>query len=137
MSLTHCGAWWVNGEDWPTPTWPARTDTPTEHASSVSRGENWDRARLAAFYQPWIELAAGGTCVHCGEGGFYNRTPHDVGLRWLRDVLGILTDAGIGWALWNLRGPFGVLDSGRQDVDYEDFHGHALDRKMLNLLQEF
>ncbi len=26
---------------------------------------------------------------------------------------------------------------GRKDVDYEDFHGHKLDRKLLRLLQEF
>jgi endoglucanase len=43
---------------------------------------------------------------------------------------------GLGWALWNLRGSFGILDSHRSDVDYEDFHGHKLDRKMLNVLLE-
>ena len=31
---------------------------------------------------------------------------------------------------------FGVLDSGRSDVDYEDYRGHRLDRKMLTLLQK-
>ncbi len=58
-------------------------------------------------------------------------------LAWLRDVLEILTSNGIGLALWNFRGSFGILDSGRKDVQYEDFHGHKLDRKLLNLLQEF
>jgi len=28
-----------------------------------------------------------------------------------------------------------VLDSGRKDVQYEDWHGHKLDRKMLDLLK--
>jgi hypothetical protein len=28
-----------------------------------------------------------------------------------------------------------VADSGRQDVAYEDFQGHKLDRQMLDLLQ--
>ena len=42
---------------------------------------------------------------------------------------------GIGWALWNLRGDFGVMDSGRADVEYEDFRGHKLDRRMLELLR--
>ena len=32
---------------------------------------------------------------------------------------------------------FGFLDSGREDVKYEDFKGHKLDRKMLELLLEF
>ena len=32
-------------------------------------------------------------------------------LAWLRDVLEILKSHNIGWALWNFRGPFGILDS--------------------------
>jgi len=51
-------------------------------------------------------------------------------------VLDILRGHGIGYALWNLRGSFGVLDSGRSDVAYEDFHGHKLDRKLLDLLRK-
>ena len=42
---------------------------------------------------------------------------------------------GIGFALWNFRGAFGVLDSGRADGVYEDWHGHKLDRKLLDLLK--
>jgi hypothetical protein len=57
--------------------------------------------------------------------------------KWPRDVLGILTGPGIGLALWNFHGSFGILDSGRTDVAYEDFHGHQLDRQLLALLQEF
>ena len=56
-------------------------------------------------------------------------------LHWLGDVLDILTAHGIGYALWNFRGPFGILDSEREDVDYEDWHGHTLDRALLALLQ--
>jgi hypothetical protein len=37
----------------------------------------------------------------------------------------------------NFRGSFGVLDSGRTDVKYEDFQGHKLDRKLLELLQRY
>jgi endoglucanase len=39
--------------------------------------------------------------------------------------------------MWNLRGPFGPLDSGRADVSYEDFREHKLDREMLKLLQAY
>jgi endoglucanase len=39
--------------------------------------------------------------------------------------------------LWEFRGSFGILDSQRQDVAYEDWHGHKLDREFLKLLQEF
>ena len=35
------------------------------------------------------------------------------------------------------RGDFGIMDSGRKDVDYEDWYGHKLDRKLLTLLQKY
>ena len=80
-----------------------------------------------------VEVAAGG--VHVGEWGVYNRTPHDVTLAFMRDYLALWREVGWGWALWNFRGSFGVLDSGRADVAYEDYKGHKLDRKMLELLR--
>ena len=63
------------------------------------------------------------------------KTPHDVFLAWFKDVLDILGQNGIGFALWEFRGSFGLIDSGREDVDYEDWYGHKLDRKLLTLLQ--
>ena len=84
---------------------------------------------------PWQEAEQAGIGVIVGEFGSYNKTPHDVVLRWLKDSLSNWNKAGWGWAMWNFRGSFGILDSGRKDVEYEDFHGHQLDRKMLELLQ--
>ena len=49
----------------------------------------------------------------------------------------MLKERDWGWALWNLRGTFGPLDSGRSDVEYEDMNGHKLDRKMLELLKRY
>ena len=43
---------------------------------------------------------------------------------------------GIGYALWQFDGDFGVLNSGRADVAYEDWHGQKLDRKLLELLKK-
>ncbi|NIR02161.1 MAG: endoglucanase, partial [Gemmatimonadales bacterium] len=100
-------------------------------------GISWDREALEKHCQPWFELADQGVWVHCGEMGVYNKTPHAPALAWLRDVLEMLGARNIGFAVWNFRGPFGVLDSDRADVEYEDFHGHKLDRKMLSLLREF
>jgi endoglucanase len=37
--------------------------------------------------------------------------------------------------MWNFRGSFGFLDSERADVAYQDFHGHKLDRAMLDVLK--
>ena len=58
-------------------------------------------------------------------------------LAWLKDNLDVFQELGMGWSLWNLKGSFGILDSGRDDVDYEDFHGHRLDRAMLDLLRKY
>jgi endoglucanase len=44
---------------------------------------------------------------------------------------------GWGWALWNLHGSFGILDSERPGAVYEDFEGHKLDKRMLELLQKY
>jgi hypothetical protein len=33
-------------------------------------------------------------------------------------------------------GGFGIVDSERPEVAYEDFHGHKLDRGMLELIQQ-
>jgi len=127
MGISHYKANWVSVSDWPEPVWPGL----------VHGAETWDRARLEEHYRPWAELAARGVGVHCGEGGAFNQTPHRVVLAWLRDVLEILTDHGIGLALWNFRGAFGILDSGRADVAYTDWHGHKLDARLLELFQEF
>ncbi len=89
------------------------------------------------YVLPWHELSRQGVGAIVGEFGAYNKTPHDVTLRWMEDCLQNWQSASMGWALWNLRGSFGILDSGRTDVDYEEYEGHQLDRKMLELLQKY
>lgn len=124
--VTHHLAWWA-GEPAQPPTWPLR----------LSDGSLADRAALRARFAPWRELAAQGVPVFCGEFGAWHRTPHAVFLRWLEDLLETLREFGAGWALWNFRGSFGVLDSTRADVAYADWHGVPLDRALLDLLRRF
>ena len=87
--------------------------------------------------EPWQKARTQGIGVMVGEWGAYNKTPHDVVLRWAEDSLKNWQKAGIGWALWNFRGSFGILDSERTDVAYEQWRGHKLDRKFLELLQKY
>lgn len=96
----------------------------------------FSRASLEEFYKPWIELVEKGVGVHCGECGCWSKTPHDVFLAWFTDVVDILTTHKIGYALWEFRGTFGILDSQRADVAYEDWYGHKLDRKYLDVLMK-
>ncbi len=124
--ISHYKAPWANKdpEKCPTPVWPG-----------IMNGEEFGKPRLEKYYQAWIELAKSGVGVHCGECGCWNKTPHAVFLAWFEDVLGILTSNQIGYALWNFRGDFGLLDSRREDVEYQDWHGHKLDSKLLGLLK--
>ncbi|MDR2650311.1 MAG: cellulase family glycosylhydrolase [Clostridiales bacterium] len=127
--VTHYKAEWVRGsKTFPEPAWPG----------GYEGDVLWDREALEKHYGGWAAMAENyGFGVHCGEGGCHNRTPHDVVLKWLDDVLDILKGYNIGYALWNLEGSFGILDSGRDDVDYEDYRGHKLDRQMLNVLLKY
>jgi endoglucanase len=124
--LTHYRAGWVEGSDrWREPTYPLSEG-----------GTTWDKRTLRQDrVEPWTALQRQGVGVMVGEFGAFNHTPHDVVLRWMRDCLENWKAAGWGWALWNYRGGFGILDSGRDDVSYEDWRGHRLDRAMLELLQ--
>ena len=125
--ISHYKAPWANRDpdSLPEPKWPGQV------------GDRYlSRALLEEYYKPWIDLSKSGVGVHCGECGCWNKTPHDVFLAWFSDVLDILSENKIGFALWEFIGSFGIIDSGRTDVAYEDWHGHKLDKKLLTLLQK-
>lgn len=128
-AVSHYTATWVpkdEFESFAVPTWPMKDD----------RGQVWDKDRLRREYiEPYTPLVRKGVPVHVGEWGAFNRTPHGVALAWMEDSLSLWKEAGWGFSLWNLCGDFGVLDSGRDDVAYEDYKGHKLDRQMLELLR--
>lgn len=128
QSISHYMAPWANKDPdhLPAPLWPGQV------------GDQYlSRDMLETFYKPWIALMEQGVGVHCGECGCWKKTPHDVFIAWFTDVLEILSGAGIGFATWNFIGDFGILNSGRTDVAYEDWHGYKLDRKMLDLLRKY
>lgn len=125
--ISHYKAPWANKDpdSLPEPKWPGQV------------GDRYlSRALLEEYYKPWIALAKSGVGVHCGECGCWNKTPHPVFLSWFSDVLDILSENKIGFAVWEFIGDFGVLDSGRKDVAYEDWHGHKLDRNFLELIRK-
>ena len=111
----------------PAPSWPLK-----DSSGKVI----CDRVTLAHRFRPWGELAAQGIPIHFGEMGCYKHTPPQVVQAWFSDTLSVLGGLHTGWALWNFRGPFGVLDSQRPGTKYQTWHGHQLDRQLLSLLQQ-
>jgi endoglucanase len=126
-TISHYKAPWANKDvdNLPEPKWPGQVGN-----------QYLSREKLEAFYAPWIALVKQGVGVHCGECGCWKKTPHGVFLAWFSDVLDILSSNGIGFALWEFSGDFGILNSGRTDIEYEDWHGQKLDRKLLTLLMK-
>ena len=109
------------------------TASKAEVTSGTVRDRDWLKRTMI---EPWKELEKIGSGIMIGEFGSFQYTPHDVVLRWLGDSIANWNEAGWGYAMWNFRGSFGILDSGRTDVEYEDFHGHKLDRKLLELMRQ-
>lgn len=125
--VSHYQASWV---------WKDPSKAPVPVWTGMIDGKYYGREQLEEFYKPWIALKESGVGVHCGECGCYNKTPHNVFLAWFGDVVDILSSHEIGFALWNFRGDFGILDSRRTDIQYEEWYGHKLDRKLLDLVRK-
>lgn len=109
------------------PTWPLKDDKGNIICN---------RQKLAKDFHPWSSLSTQGAAIHFGEMGCYKHTPADLVLAWFNDTLDVLGELNSGWALWNFRGPFGVLDTERSGTKFEDWQGHNLDRSLLTLLQK-
>ncbi len=123
----HQASWFPPSANFPPPTWPLKYE-------GVVMDKVWLKKTAI---EPWKTLEAQGVWVFVGEWGCHNKTPHEVVLTWMEDQLQLWKEAGWGWALWQFKGNFGVLNSNRSDVVYEDFNGLLLDRKMLELLQSY
>lgn len=123
--VTHYKAAWAFSPLNTIPAWPMKDNN----------GELWDRSRLVKHFQPWKDIEGRGIGVYVGEFGVYNKTPHNVTLAFLKDNLDIWKENKWGYAMWCFRGSFGVAESGRSDVKYENYKGMKLDRKMVELIK--
>jgi len=126
MAVSHYQAtWWDGYHGLPQPAYPG-----TEWAGTI-----WNRDALVDNYRPWRQVEAMGVDVHIGEFGCYNQTPNDVALRWLADLLSVCRENALGYAMWNFKGSFGIVQHGRPGARYELLHGFQVDRDLLELLK--
>jgi len=126
--VTHYQAEWARGSLTlaEPPTWPLKDS----HGKVTA-----DRRTIEDFVRPWRGMEQQRVPIHFGEMGCYKHTPPEVVLAWFDDTLDVIGELHSGWALWNFRGPFGVLDTERPGTKYQDWHGHQLDRPLLDLLR--
>jgi len=127
--LTHHQCEWARA-------WVKATERPAWPVKDSQGKVTADRNSVENFVRPWRELQQQGVPIHFGEMGCYKHTPPDVVLAWFNDTLDVIGELNAGWALWNFRGPFGVLDTERPGTKFEDWQGHKLDRALLTLLQK-
>jgi endoglucanase len=133
-NFTHQGATW-GADFWPYLKGVPYPGSPEAVAPLVAAAEReqvravlkdygeqrWDRARV----EHEIGLAAGwarrrGVPLTCNEFGVYRAyTPAADRLRWIADVRAALERHGIGWAMWDYAGGFGVAvrKEGRAELD--------------------
>ena len=124
FEVSHYRAPWVAGiENMPMPSYPG-----------VIEGHEWHREALKAFYQPWRDVEKMGVKVHIGEFGCYNRTPNDMALRWLTDLFSVFNEFNWGYALWNFKGDFGIIDHKREGARLELIDGFHVDRDLFDLM---
>ena len=122
----HQASWWSGHRCAPAPRYPGL----------IWRGRYWNRTALRNAYKPWREVEQRGARIHIGEFGCFNHTPNEVALRWLRDLLSIYREFGWGYALWNFKGPFGIIDHRRPGARIESIAGFDVDRALLDLILE-
>lgn len=129
-ALSHYAAPYISQQPKCVPGWPC-----TPGAEDNPQDWIWEQPEVTLEKFAWVKDLD--YPVMIGEFGCFNKTPHDVCLAWMEHCLKLWKEKELSWAIWNLNGVFGFLDSERDDVEYEDFQGHKLDRKMLDLLQKY
>jgi len=127
FEVSHYKAGWcgVKDEDWVTPVYPG-----------VMHDKQWDRNALTEYYKPWIEVEKKGVEVHIGEFGCFNKTPNDVALRWLGDLMSVFKENGWGYSMWNFDGSFGIVNHGRPGAVYTKIDGFDVDKTLMDIMLE-
>ena len=121
--------------------WRAAEPMPPAEGVAVPSGKFADEG-MNVMYKGWLDRwedpVRNGVWCLAGEFGCANHTAHGDSLRFLESDLKLFDALGIGWCSWGFIGSrFGILDSGRADVKYENWHGRKLDREMLELLRRY
>jgi endoglucanase len=53
--------------------------------------------------------------LYCGEWGCLNTVPEAARLQWYNDMKKVLEENNIGWATWDYKGGFGIIDRNKKE----------------------
>lgn len=120
----HKAGWWSGHADAPAPKYPGLR----------WQSRTWGRTTLRDSYKPWRDVERRGAGIHIGEFGCFKHTPNHVAMRWLADLLSIFREFGWGYAMWQFKGPFGIIEHGRPGAKFESVAGYDVDRALLDLI---
>jgi aryl-phospho-beta-D-glucosidase BglC (GH1 family) len=140
IAFTHQLAWWSDvlpyaSEPQPYPGLMKPSSLPVPDKFRYCFDREWGYERIRDFVRPGVEWArARGVMVHCGEFGVHLRAPRDDRYRWLRDVVNIFEELGVGWSYWSYKNMgFGII------YDYDHFselpeYAGGMDPELLRIL---
>jgi endoglucanase len=120
MALTHHGASWTKVGEYKGPVrYPGRTVDEEDLAGLAPdlvralRGDTrpFDKNEMERRLIGPLALAKkSGLPLYCGEWGCLPSVPRPDRLRWYADLRAVLESHDIGWATWDYKGGFGIVD---------------------------
>ena len=118
--LTHHTASWTGIKDYKGPVnYPGvivkeddLKDVPDSVRNAVLR--NRTNYNIDSIRHHFMKPIAAGKKYHlplyCGEWGCLNTVPDEARLQWFRDMKKVLEENNIGWATWDYKGGFGIIN---------------------------
>jgi hypothetical protein len=89
-------------------------------------GRRLDHTLMAEFLQPVIEfIQQSGQIPYCGECGVISLAPAASRRAWHADLLALLGEMGVGWAIWSYK---------EMDFGLVDKNGKAVDKELIRIL---
>ncbi|MBK9388940.1 MAG: cellulase family glycosylhydrolase [Bacteroidetes bacterium] len=90
---------------------------------------------LGSLIQKLEKARSENIAVMIQEFGVYNKTPYKVTNSYLKDIITVFNNNNVGYAMWNLIGTMGIINSERTDCIYEPYRGKSIDRQMTEIIQ--
>jgi endoglucanase len=107
---------------------------------SIDEEGRWDRDRLGRLLEPVFRFGERHSArVVCNEFGVYMGGPdRESRYAWMRDILGLFKDHGLGWTYWNYKNlDFGIMSVGEGLFERAPQYDNAdrVDLELLDILR--